>query len=64
MTNEQRTNLEKIVVEEAILLYFNNYLLDSGLISAAKHGKMISKITARTASKRKKTKNQKCFKTH
>ena len=53
MTYEQKHNLEKTIVEEAILLYYNRYLLDHGIVSATAHGKMLSKIAERTAAKRK-----------
>lgn len=57
MENEQKQNIEKTVVEEAILLYYNQYLLDRNIISVTAHGKMVSKIAERTAAKRKAIKH-------
>lgn len=45
---------EKALAEEMILMYFNNYLYDMGVISEDKRNKMIAKIAERGSSKTKK----------
>ena len=47
---------ERIWVEEAYLLFLNNYALKSGFISETDHNNMIRKIKYRTYSLEKRAK--------
>lgn len=51
MTNEQQ---RRIVVEEIWLRYFNDTLLQKGLITQQEHQKMILKIQEETERKKKR----------
>ena len=51
MTKQNEKAPEKIAVEEAWLLYFNNYLFEHRLINEDKRNRMVSEITARLQNK-------------
>lgn len=52
-TNDLR---EQLWVEEAYLMYLNDYALESGLISDMDHDKMIRRIKQRTYDRERRSK--------
>lgn len=50
LTNKNDGIVEKAMAEEIWLTYFNDYLLENGVISQTEHDKMVPKIVARNAT--------------
>ena len=54
MKQAQPLASERALAEEMMLMYFNNYLYQKGVITEQKRNKMVAKIAARGAKKAKK----------
>ena len=54
MKQAQTLASEKALAEELMLMYFNNYLFERGVITEEKRNKMVAKIAERGSLKTKK----------